>query len=74
MTANQCLPITDFVKRAYLVYFKIKLGDQDTRWAPHKVCGARVASLRIWSKGQKCHRKFGDSKISVIFAQSSNPL
>ena len=26
--------ITDFVKQAYLAYFKVKLGDQDKSWAP----------------------------------------
>ncbi|QQP34707.1 Uncharacterized protein FKW44_022685 [Caligus rogercresseyi] len=30
--------ITGFVKRAYMAYFKVKLGDQDKSWAPHKVC------------------------------------
>ena len=59
MTAKQCLPITDFVRRAYLAYFKIKLGDQDKLWALRKVCGACVANLRNWSKGQKCRIKFG---------------
>ena len=59
MTAKQRLPITEFVKKAYLAYFKIKLGDQDKQWAPHKVCGACVATLRNWSKGRKCHMRFG---------------
>ena len=46
MTTKQRLPITDFVKKAYLAYFEVKLGDQDKKWAPHKVCGACVATLR----------------------------
>ncbi|KAI6651114.1 hypothetical protein LOD99_5465 [Oopsacas minuta] len=28
--------ITEFVDRAYHAYFKVKLGDQDKSWAPHK--------------------------------------
>ena len=59
MTPKQCLPITDFVKRAYLTYFKIKLGDQNKPWASNIVCGACAATLRNWSKGQKCDMKFG---------------
>ena len=26
--------ITDFVKKAYLAYFGVRLGDQDKLWAP----------------------------------------
>ncbi|QQP48679.1 Uncharacterized protein FKW44_009061 [Caligus rogercresseyi] len=49
--------ITGFVKRAYMAYFKVKLGDQDKSWAPHtvcKTCGAKT-SLKfgipmVWRK------------------------
>ena len=54
MTKKQRLPITDFVKKAYLSYFEVKLGNQDQKWAPQKVCGACVTTLRKWSKRQKC--------------------
>ena len=30
--------ITDFVKKLYFAYFKMKLGDQEKSWAPHIVC------------------------------------
>ena len=30
--------ISEFVKCAYLAYFKVMLGDQDKAWAPHIVC------------------------------------
>ena len=30
-------PVTKFIKRAYHIYFGIKLGDQDKAWAPHMV-------------------------------------
>ena len=26
---------TDFVKKAYLAYFEVKVGDRDKNWAPH---------------------------------------
>lgn len=50
MVKKQQLNITDFVKKVYLVYFKLKLGDQDKVWAPHKVCKRCVEDLRNWSK------------------------
>ena len=31
--------ITDFVKKSYLAYFGVKLGDQDKNWAPHQFAG-----------------------------------
>ena len=34
---EQWKSITDFVKRIYLSYFKIKLEDQEKKWAPHIV-------------------------------------
>jgi hypothetical protein len=30
--------VSDFVKRAYLGYFGVRLGDQDKIWALHQVC------------------------------------
>ncbi|XP_076055441.1 uncharacterized protein LOC143033819 [Oratosquilla oratoria] len=44
--------ISEFVKRAYFCYFKVKLGDQDKPWAPHKVCHSREENLRQWTKGK----------------------
>ena len=32
MTTKQRRPINDFKKKAYLVYFKVKLDDQDKKW------------------------------------------
>ena len=53
---NQKL-ITNFVKQAYLTYFKVKLGDQDKSWAPHIVCKTCFEHLRQWTKKQrKCLR------------------
>ena len=37
--------ISDFVKHAYLAYFKVILGDQDKPWAPHIVCKPCVEYL-----------------------------
>ena len=51
--------ITDFVKKAYRVYFGVKLGDQDKNWAPHKVCSTCIAALRNLLKGNKKILPFG---------------
>lgn len=50
---KQRTDITTFVKNAYYAYFKVKLGDQDKKWAPKKVCRYCVERLRLWTKGKK---------------------
>ena len=47
------------MKKAYLAYFGIKLGDQDKSWAPHKVCRACVKNLRQQTKGKRKSLSFG---------------
>ena len=51
-------PITDFLKHAYHLYFKVKLGDQDKSWAPHIACKTCSEILRAWTHG-KMKFKFG---------------
>ena len=63
--------ITDFVKRVYLAYFKVPLGDQDKRWAPHKVCKTCVETLRSWSQGKNAKLKFG---VPMVWREPSNHL
>ena len=43
--------VTSFVKNVYYAYSRVKLGDQDKTWAPHKVCHCCVKSLRREPKG-----------------------
>ncbi|XP_067010050.2 serine-rich adhesin for platelets [Anabrus simplex] len=50
LVKKQQLNITDFVKKVYFVYFKLKLGGQDI-WAPHEVCKQCLEDLRSWSEG-----------------------
>ena len=38
-------PITQNIKKAYLSYFKVQLGDQDKDWAPHIACSVCVNNL-----------------------------
>ena len=46
-------PIFEFVKRAYVGYFGVKLRDQDKLWAPHIVCKTCTEHLRQWTNGKK---------------------
>ena len=39
-------PISEFVKRAHVGYFGVKLEDQDKPWAPHIVCKTCMEHLR----------------------------
>ena len=41
--------ISDFVKRTYLAYFKVMLGDQGKPWAPLIVCKPCVEHLPQWT-------------------------
>ena len=60
--------ITEFVKRAYKVYFGMKLGDHDKSWAPHIVCKTCVESLRGWTNG-KLKLKFA---VPMIWREPKN--
>lgn len=60
---QQRKPITDFVRRAYLAYFKVQLGDQDKPWAPHIVCKTCTEHLRQWTNGKRKCLKFGEPMI-----------
>ena len=42
--------INSFIKKIYLAYFDVPLGDQDKSWAPHQVCTTCVKTLRSWSQ------------------------
>ena len=51
--------INSFIKKIYLAYFGVPLGDQDKSWAPHQVCTTCVETLRSWSQGKNAKLKFG---------------
>ena len=61
--------ITEFVKKAYLAYFRVKLGDQDKNWAPHQVCRTCVENLRQWTK-QK--RKTIGFAVPIVWREQAN--
>lgn len=42
--------ITGFVKKAYYAYFSMKLGDQEKKWALHKVCHICIEHLQKWTQ------------------------
>ena len=51
--------ITDMVKHLYFSYFKLKLGDQDKKWAPHIVCERCLTNLRGWANRRRKGMAFG---------------
>lgn len=50
---SQKRTLTPLVRRAYELYFGVKLGDQDKSWAPHICCKTCVTLLTAWLKGTK---------------------
>ena len=63
---HQRKDINEFVKKAYLTYFGIKIGNQDKTWAPHKVCNTCLESLRHWTKGSISKMSFDVPMASSI--------
>lgn len=63
--------ISDFVKRAYLGYFGVKLGDQDKTWAPHVMCKTCLEHLRQWSNGKRRSLKFG---VPMVWREPINHI
>ena len=62
--------ITDFVEKAYLSYFGVKLGDQNKPWAPHSACKSCVEHLREWTNGKrKSGLSFG---VPMVWREPSN--
>lgn len=55
--------------KVYFAYFKLKLGDQDKPWAPHKVCRRCEEDLRLWFKGKKNSFRFG---IPMMWREQQN--
>ena len=70
-THKQRQDVTDFVRKAHLAYFGVKLGEQDKPWAPYSVCWSCVESLRKWINGKRNSLSFG---IPVVWRESKNHL
>lgn len=61
--------ISDFVKKAYVGYFGVRLGDQDKTWAPHQVCKTCTEHLRQWTNGKRRSLKFG---VPMVWREPKN--
>ena len=61
--------IISFIKKIYLAYFGVPLGDQDKSWAPHQVCTTCVKTLRSWSQGKNAKLKFG---VPMVWREPKN--
>ena len=69
MLAKYRFNVRDFTKRAYKVYFGIKLGDQDKCWAPHKVCKQCTETLHRWTQCKATSMRFG---VPMIWRKPKN--
>ena len=61
--------INSFIKKIYLAYFGVPLGDQDKSWALHQVCTTCVEILRSWSQGKNAKLKFG---VPMVWREPKN--
>ena len=61
--------MTEFVKKAYLTYLRVKIGDQDKNWAPHQVCRTCVENLRQWTKRK---RKSIEFSVPMVWRKQAN--
>jgi len=61
--------VREFTKRACHAYFDLKLGDQDRRWAPHKVCKNCTENLRFWTQGKAKAMRFG---VPMVWREPKN--
>lgn len=55
---SQKRTFTQLVRRAYELYFGVKVGDQEKSWAPHICCKTCLTLLTGWLKGTKRHMRF----------------
>jgi hypothetical protein len=62
-------PISEFIKRAYVGYFGVELGDQDKTCAPHIVCKTCTEHLRQWTNGNRSCLKFG---VPMVWKEPKN--
>ena len=61
--------INSFIKKIYLAYFGVPLGDQDKSWVPHQVCTTCVETLRSWLQGKNDKLKFG---VPMVWREPKN--
>ena len=57
------------MEKAYLAYFRVKLGDQDKNWASHKVCRTCVENLRQWTKQNRKSIRFA---VPMVWREQAN--
>ena len=57
--------VSDFVKRVYLGYFCVRLGDQDKTWALHQV-------LQQWSNRERNGLKFTVPTVKIYYFKYKN--
>jgi hypothetical protein len=69
--ASQRKIMTVLEKKAYELYFKCKVGDQDKSWAPHMSCVRCTRTLRGWLRGSRKAMLFA---VPMIWREPKNHL
>ncbi|KAK1803855.1 hypothetical protein P4O66_003802 [Electrophorus voltai] len=59
------------VKKAYHLYFRCKIGDQDKSWAPHICCRTCATNLSQWINGK---RKLMPFAVPMVWREPSNHI
>jgi len=67
--ARQRKVITAIVKKAYHLYFRCKIGNQDKSWAPHISCHKCVTNLSQWLNGKRHAMPFA---VPMVWREPSN--
>ena len=57
--------INSFIKKIYLAYFGVPLGDQEESRAPHQVCTTCVEALKSWSSTSSTNSDDDDEEQDI---------
>lgn len=63
--------ITKVIKKAYSLYFRCRIGDQDKSWAPHICCNTCAAHLKLWLTGKRQAMPFA---VPMIWREPTDHL
>ena len=63
------IAISPLTEKIYYEYFRVKLGDQDKKFAPHSICRCCHSNLIKWKEGKLKKLQFS---IPMIWREQSD--
>lgn len=69
LVKSQARSFSENVKKAYLMYFGVAIGNQDKQWAPHVCCVSCRVSLVQWMKGKRKSMPFA---VPMVWREPTN--